>query len=607
MTTMPVTLSHKENKVPKTELSPTSQFIKELPTYLPKSYQYDHKEKLIIHIEWKTNKEGEEYPVKTEVCSPLAITALTHSEDGKEGGLLLKWIDRRNQLREWVLPQYLLAGGFEGIATNLQRNLIRYLPIDIKARRLFMDLLQKSIPEKWILFTDKTGWHDGTFVFPDYVIGQKEIAFQSTNTKIIPPKITGTSEDWIEKIGRYCIGNPTLVLGAVTAFASPLAGLLGENGFMCHLIGESSKGKTISLGVNCSVFGMPKGLWRGTDNAIESELEARNNIGCTLDELGQSTPRDAFQTVYMLGNGKGKARSNKDGNAQKIRTFTLIALSTGEMSLNDFLLLGGKPITGGLSVRFIEGISDQFKYGCFDELHGMVDGGFFATYMESMTGIAGDTYNPLASGSVGVEYIKYLAKNIGNNIDIIASLKARMKKIADSLTPKDSDSQIGRMANSIALLILAGELATKAGLTGWEKETSYNELSRWWNECVIPTRGSTNSTEKEKAFEQVKDFFELNHMSHFAPLGTTTDNKPITHYGNNYGYTEELSGVTTFYVTTAGWKAITKGYNTKQVTALLINKELLIPHNKDGRTQIPKKINGKTGRYYMISGNILNQ
>ncbi|WP_318420015.1 DUF927 domain-containing protein [Photobacterium leiognathi] len=595
------------NNVTPLKETASQQFTNSLPSLMPKGYQYDKEQGLIIHIEWKENSKGAAYSIETEICSPLAITALTHSEDGKEGGLLLKWIDRRNQLREWVLPQYLLAGGFETIATNLQKNLIKYLPTDPKARRLFMDYLQKSTPENWILFTERTGWHDGSFVFPDYVIGDKEIAFQSTNAKHQPPKITGDVKDWIEKIGCYCVGNPTLTLGACTAFASPLAGLLGENGFMCHLIGESSKGKTISLGVNCSVFGMPKGLWRGTDNAIESELEARSNIGNTFDELGQSTPKDAYQTVYMLGNGKGKARANKDGNAQRVRTFTLVALSTGEMSLNDFLSNGGKPITGGLSVRFIEGVSDQFKYGCFDNLHGMSDGGLFATYMENVTGIAGDTYKPLASGSVGIEFIKYIAKNIGGDIEVIAKLKARMKKITKALTPKDSDSQISRMANSMALLILSGELATKAGLTGWDKETAYNELSRWWFECVIPTRGGTNSTEKEKAFEQVKDFFELHHMSHFAPLGTTEDNKPVTHYGTNYGYVEELNGVTTFYVTAAGWKLITKGYNPKQVVTQLVDKNLLMPHGKDGRTQVPKKINGKTGRYYMISGEILSQ
>lgn len=593
------------NATPLKPQSSKDSFIKHLPSYIPEHYQYNKKDNVIQHVEVRESKEKGSYLIETEICSPLAITALTHSEDGKEGGLLMKWIDRRNQLREWVLPQSMLAGGFESIATNLQRNLIQYLPSDPKARRLFMEYLQKSIPDDWILFTERTGWHDGSFVFPDFVVGEKEIVFQSTNAKHQPPKITGSVQDWIDKIGKYCIGNPTLVLGAVTAFASPLAGLLGENGFMCHLIGESSKGKTISLGVNCSIFGMSKGLWRGTDNAIESELEARSNIGTTFDELGQSTPKDAFQTVYMLGNGKGKARASKDGNAQRIRTFTLIALSTGEMGLNDFLLNGGKPITGGLSVRFIEGVSDQFKYGCFDNVHDLDNGGMFATYMENVTGIAGDNYNPIASGSVGMEYIKYLADNVGDNLEVITKLKARLKKLADCLTPKDSDSQVSRMARSMALLILSGELATKAGVTGWDKNTAYSELSRWWFECVIPTRGGTNSTEKEKAFEQVKDFFELHHMSHFAPLGTTADNKPITHYGINYGYVEELNGVTTFYVTTAGWKAITKGFNPKQVAEQLHQKSLLIRSPKGDNYQ-QKKINNKKFNFYVISGDILS-
>ena len=597
------------NVTPLAPLSSKDHFIKSLPSYMPQHYQYNPTTKMIVCIEVRESKDKGVYTVETEICSPLAITALTHSEDGKEGGLLMKWIDRRNQLREWVLPQSMLAGGFESIATNLQRNLIQYLPSDPKARRLFMEYLQKSNPNDWILFSERTGWHDGSFVFPDFVVGEKEIVFQSTNAKHQPPKITGSVQDWIDKIGKYCIGNPTLVLGAVTAFASPLAGLLGENGFMCHLIGSSSTGKTISLGVNCSIFGMEKGLWRGTDNAIESELEARSNIGATFDEMGQAMPKALWQVVYMLANAKGKSRANKDGSAQRVRTFTLVALSTGELTLEDALKAGNLSTTGGLSVRFIEGVSDQFKYGCFDDIHEMEDSVMFATYMESVTGITGDNYNPIASGSVGMEYIKYLADNVGGNLEVINKLKTRLKKLADCLTPKDSDSQISRMARSMALLILSGELATKAGVTGWDKNTAYSELSRWWFECVIPTRGGTNSTEKGKAFEAVKDFFELHHMSHFAPLGTTADNKPVTHYGTNYGYVEELSGVTTFYVTTAGWKAITKGHNIKQVTSQLIEKELLIPSYNDNGNPVakPKTINGKTGRYWFISGNILNQ
>lgn len=579
-----------------------SHLIDYIVNNLPNGYEYA--DGLISHIEWVTRGQAT-FPITTEICSPIAITALTHSEDGKEGGLLLKWLDRRENVREWVLPQRLL-GDYKEISEQLQNNLIKYLPVDPKARRLFLDLLQKSMPSNWIMHTERTGWHDGSFVFPDRVIGDKEILFQSTNAKHTPPLVVGDVRDWIANIGRFCKGNPTLVLGATTAFASPLAGLLGENGFLCHLIGESSKGKTISLGVNCSVFGQPKDLWRSTDNSQESNFEAKNHLGTTLDELGQSTPKDAHHIVYMLANGKGKARANKNGNAQRVRTFTLTALSTGEMGLSDFLANAGKTLTGGQSVRFIEGVSDQFKYGCFDDLHGMADGGTFATYMESVTGISSDTYNPRFSGAVGIEFIKFLAENVSGNLERTAKIKARIKTVADSLTPKEADSQINRMAKSIALLIVAGELATKAGLTGWEKTTAYSELARWWKECVLPTRGGIDSTEKEKAFEAVKDFFELHHMSHFTRLGTTEDSQPVSNYGTNYGYVEELNGVTTFYVTSAGWKAICKGFNPRQVAKLMIDKGLLYPAAVEGKSQQVKKINGKSFRCYFISGEILH-
>lgn len=582
------------------EPSPKQALLNYIESNLPENYSLNGD--LIIHREWVQRGQAN-FPVDTEICSPLAITALTHSEDGKEGGLLLKWIDRRDNVREWVLPQSLL-GEYKEISEQLQLNLVKYLPVEPKARRLFLDMLQRSMPDSWIMHTQRTGWHDDSFVFPDHVIGNKEIVFQSVNAKSKPPVITGDCSEWKNHIGKYCIGNPTLILGATTAFASPLAGLLGENGFICHLIGESSKGKTISLGVNCSVFGLEKNLWRSTDNSQESLYEARNHMGVAIDELGQSTPKDVYQSVYMLANGKGKARANKNGDALRVRTFNLIGLSTGEMGLNDFLSNGGKTITGGLSVRFIEGVSDQFNYGCFDDIHGMNDGGAFASYMESMTGITGDNYDPKYSGAVGIAFIKYLADNVGNNLEVRTALKARIKSIADSLTPQGSDSQIGRMARSIALLVVAGELATKAGLTGWDKNTAYKELARWWNECVIETRGGTQSTEKEKALEQVIDFFQLNHMSHFAQMGTTADNKPIAHYGNNYGYVEEVNGVTTFYVTSAGWKAICKGFNPRQVTQQMIDKGLLTPY-KDGLSQTPKKINGKTIKCYAINQSIL--
>jgi len=559
-------------------ITESETFRSQLPNYLPHGYIFDSTTNRIIFQEWKKKRVGDDwqdYPVETPICSPLAITALTHSEDGKEGGLHIQWLDRANKVRTWVYPQSILANDFKVIAESLQRQRISYLPTDPKAKRLFMEYLQLSEPQKQILYTERTGWHDGAFVFPDYVVGNKEIVFQSTSSNHKPPTLVGTVEDWKNKLGKYCEGNPTLMLGACCGFASPLAGLLGENGFMCHLIGSSSRGKTLSIGMQSSIFGMSKGSWRGTDNAKESEFEAKNHIGTSLDELGQSTIKDAYQIVYMLGNGHGKDRANKDGSPQRTRRFNVIALSTGEMSLDDFLGNADKQITGGLSVRFIQAVSDQFKHGCFDHIHQFKTSREFAEYLKVTTGIASDEYKPEASGTVGIEFIEYLAKTIGNDYKKIAALKERIEKVAQSLMPEDADSQIGRMATSIGLLVVAGELATKAGLTSWKKNAPHKELSRWWFECVLPTRGGSKSTEEEKALEQVKDFFELHHMSHFTPLPKAGHEQPHRNTKEHYGYVETEAGETTYYVTGAGWKKICKGFNPVHVAKTCYENQIL--------------------------------
>ena len=591
-----------EQKKPRKNSSKSEIFLENIHHFLPADHFYNEDTGRVQHRGWKKSGDDmtEDY---TDICSPLAITSLTRSEDKKEGGLLIQWVDRGGNLRDWAMSQSLLAEDFKQIALSLQRNRISWLPVEAKGRRLFMDYLQLSEPQKTTLYTERTGWHDGSFVFPDHIIGDKEIIFQATNAKFSPPKITGTVNDWQKKIGQYCVGNPTLILGVATALASPLAGMLGLNGFIAHLIGASSKGKTLSLGVNCSVFGQEKGGWRGTDNAKESAFEARNHIGCTLDELGQSSLKDVWHIIYMLANGQGRERSNKDGSPQRIRKFNLCALSTGEVSLSTFLKMGDKDVSGGLSVRFIEGVSDNFKFGCFDELHKFESGSEFATYLDSVTGISGDVYNPLASGTIGIDFIKALSSRLGGDIKAQAAIKDQITKTALKLTPPDSDSQISRMAESVALLIVASELATKAGLTGWPKNTATKELTRWWTECVLPTRGGTDSTENEKALEQVKDFFELNHMSHFTPMGVNGHEQPQGNTRAHYGYSENLEGDTTYYVTSAGFKAICKGYEPKRVAQACIEKGWLAEHEVKGNKEPykQKKIGGKNSRFYWFT------
>ena len=74
---------------------------------LPKDHFYDDDLERIQHRGWR--KVGDDMIEDfTDLCSPLAITSLTKSEDDKGGGLLLQWIDRGGNLRDWLCLNHCL-------------------------------------------------------------------------------------------------------------------------------------------------------------------------------------------------------------------------------------------------------------------------------------------------------------------------------------------------------------------------------------------------------------------------------------------------------------------------------------------------------------------
>ncbi|MFL0839659.1 DUF927 domain-containing protein [Vibrio parahaemolyticus] len=600
--------NHVDSLIDDGSLSPcVREFMESMTNHLPSGYSLDHETGKVIHTEWKSSQSGESYPIDTVVCSPLAVTAITYSEDEREGGILVEWITRGGNVAKWSYPQSILAQDFKAIAESLQRQRIPYLPHDSAGKRLFMELLQSSEPSKSIMFTEKTGWTpSGSFVFHDHVVGDEEVIFQAMNSHHKPPLIKGTVKDWNEKVGKYCIGNPTLVLGAGVGLSSPLLGLLGGSGVTFHLIGESSSGKTLSIGVCCTVTGFGKGLWNVTENSVESMFEALNHIGATLDELHQSTVKSAALITYLLGNGRGKGRANKDGTPQRVRSFALNALSTGELSLDDHLAKGGVTVSGGQSVRFIQGVSDVFKYRCFETIHEFNEPSEFAKHIEAVTGIGGDTFTPECAGAVGVAFIEYLATNFVGNTKKLAEVTRRIETHAKALTPEGAESQVIRMAYSLALVIVSLEIAIKAGIIDWKIKEPFEQIGKWWSECVLATRGGTKSTEKEKAIEAIRDFLDLKGHLHFAQLGVGEAETPMSIQREQYGYVETKNGETTYYVTGAGFKKMCVGFNPKN-TAKALHEDGLLEVSESrlskGAYQNQKKVMGKTKEYYCIKGN----
>jgi putative DNA primase/helicase len=107
-----------------------------------------------------------------------------------------------------------------------------------------------------------------------------------------------------------------------------------------HFVGDSSTGKTTLLEAGCSVWGGPnyRRSWRATANGMEGAAALFNDCLLALDEISECDPREVGAIVYSLGNGRGKQRAGRSGNARGVTRWRCFILSSGERSIATTML-----------------------------------------------------------------------------------------------------------------------------------------------------------------------------------------------------------------------------------------------------------------------------
>ena len=160
--------------------------------------------------------------------------------------------------------------------------------------------------------------------------------------------------------------------------------------------------------------------------------------------------------------------------------------------------------------------------------------------------------------------------------------------------------------NRFALVAMAGELATRLGITGWPE----GEALRATRVCLnawLKDRGHTANQEDIAALEQVRSFFTANQYSRFADWHDER-NRP----GNMVGWRRVEKGstaqgteaVTTFYVMPSGWKEICRGFEPRKVARLCADRGYLLP-STDGKLQTtirPPEMNPR--RLYVFNSEV---
>ena len=556
--------------------------------------------------------DGEARPV----CSPLEILARTRDDKGHNWGLLVEFDDPDGEKKRWNIPARNMTGDFGKDVLGPLVDMGLRLPGTRSGRNARNDLqsyLQGFDSKERARLVTRLGWHGAAYLLPDQQIGNshEHLFFCDAGAQLPPISEAGTLEQWQQQVGAMCVGNHRLAFVVSVAFAGPLLNMLGHESGGFHLYGDSSGGKTTHLQVAASVYGGPRVVrsWRSTDNALESIAAAHSDGLLVLDEIGMCDPRIIGETVYMLGNGTGKARANDRGQAgRQVQEWRLLFLSTGEKTLAQHMADANKELKAGMEIRMLAVPADASKgLGMFDVLNGFEDAAALSDALKAR--VAKYYGTPLTA------FLSALCKP-GEMLGWTAILRRTVERFIAKALPASASGQAHRAAARFGLAAAAGELATALGVTGWPEGTATTAaqvcLGAWLNE-----RGGAGNMEGDAIVARLQQIIERFGESRFTRwdgiTAKTDDHAPRTSDRLGFRRTVEhgmgdgVYTLVTYYFLPTAWRAeVFKGMSLTLVNRELIERGILEP-SAEGRAAQSVRLPGlsKTRAYVVHASALL--
>ncbi|WP_245146577.1 DUF927 domain-containing protein [Acinetobacter baumannii] len=477
--------------------------------------------------------EGGIKRTRTRISDSAIILGEARSLNNNNWKRVIQFNDKDNVQHTLLIPyEHFMGEAQEALKIIANHGLMP--PRQPNKKNVFINYIQDYPIEKRFRCVDRTGWHGHSYVTPNKTYGDssgEELLFNSEMKN--PYAVHGSLAGW-QELSRLIEPHALGVLTFSCAFSGQLVAPLNLESGGFHIYGSSTDGKSTITKAACSVWGNPREVskqWRTTDNALENEAELRNDSFLNLDELRQAPPKAVSDIVYMLTGGQGKSRSSKTGKNRDSKQFNLMYTSTGEVTLEEHLRRGGIELDAGLLLRFAHIPSDAGKgYGVFEQIN-------YGSRPQDI----GNQINELSSkhyGHAGVKWLEYLTHDKGAVIQTALSQIDDFIQRCSKNIGKKLNGQSNRVLRRFALVAVSGELATKAGITGWQEGRALNAVEQCFK-TWLDGFGTGDNLEEIKILEHFKIFIETHGSSRFENLIVSRhqDGEPMTpRINNRVGY-----------------------------------------------------------------------
>ena len=293
-----------------------------------------------LHVEVEKGRGEAKTKASEWVAAPFEILAACRDPHGRSWGKYLRWRDGDRRAHVQHVTDAALQGDPAPLCASLVDGGLR---INRAQQRAFVNYLSGVRVGGRVTIILRTGWHEvgdqSVFVLPGETIGPR-----GSETVILdgaahgPYEARGSLKDWQAGVGTPASGHVLPVLAISAALAGPLLHLAGQEGGGLHFHGQSSRGKTTLLQAAASVWGRGGSpgyvrAWRATANGLEGAAASATDTALILDEFGQVDGREAGAVLYSLSNGGGKVRAARDGAIREPKSWRVMVLSTGEITV----------------------------------------------------------------------------------------------------------------------------------------------------------------------------------------------------------------------------------------------------------------------------------
>ena len=249
--------------------------------------------------------------------------------------------------------------------------------------------------------------------------------------------------------------------------------------------------------------------------------------------------------MYQLANGIGKARANARGRALSIQSWKITVLSSGETSLARHLANGGIEIQPGQEARFLEIPAEGRAHRSYDTIHGAASQVDFA---KALSGAA-NTFH----GTAGPAFVAWILEDPERARRDCAQLMKVFEDLAAGLLGRCEDFIVPRAMGTFALIAAAGELATAAGITGWNRDdamTAALEAAGLW----IDGRLAPGRAAQHASILRTRDFLKAYGTTRFLRVGAAGPVAKLAGWRDGH----------TFYVLPDVWRGLHAGFDASQ-------------------------------------------